>query len=164
MTVAEPPMASGNGHAHSRPPSARSPRKQDILAHAWIGLSSMVICTSDSRLMITNGGDVVYDMSYADPDKDLPNPPYITNVASFAGSILATLGTGNVIMLERADEENLFKKLKEFALEPSEPNALAVSPDGDHAVCTMRNGRLYSFGTSSDPGKVCGGMGRLLRF
>jgi hypothetical protein len=114
----------------------------------------MVLCTSDSRLMVTSGGDIMYDVSYADPDKDLPSPPYITNVALFAGSILATLGTGNAVILERADEESMFKRLKEFALEASEPNTLAVSPDGDHAVCTMRNGHLYFFGTSSDPGKV----------
>jgi hypothetical protein len=113
-------------------------------------------CTDDSKLILIEGGDILLEMSYVLPaasgSKNVPSS--ITNVATYPGGILATLASGNVVMFERVEEEYVFRKAREYACEASPANGISIAPDGEHVVCSMHNGQLYTFSLGNDQGRV----------
>lgn len=82
------------------------------------------------------------------------SPPSFDFVTAYSGGVLAGTSTGVCIMFEKTDDDLLYKKTREFIMEPSGVSTIAVRPSDDSAVCTLKNSQIYSISLDADSSKV----------
>ncbi|KAI9332528.1 WD40-repeat-containing domain protein [Obelidium mucronatum] len=79
--------------------------------------------------------------------------PAIETVTAFSGGIMAGTSTGFCVLFEKTDDNFLYKKNKEFLLEESAVNCIAMNQTDDVAVCTMANSQIYLVTLDADSSK-----------
>lgn len=77
----------------------------------------------------------------------------ITTVSAYSNGLVVGVSTGVAIIFEKTDDAYLYKKSKEFILEDTEVNSIAVNPTETMAIASLRNGQIYVLPVELDPSK-----------
>lgn len=123
------------------------------MSHVWISEDRVVAGTNSSKLLVFDQGDLVMEILYVLPSNE-QSPPSFDFVTAYSGGVLAGTSTGVCIMFEKTDDDLLYKKTREFIMEPSGVSTIAVRPSDDSAVCTLKNSQIYSISLDADSSKV----------
>ncbi|XP_074640882.1 cilia- and flagella-associated protein 57-like [Tubulanus polymorphus] len=153
---------------------------QNYLSHAWVSDERVVVGTDTGRLLLFESGELKYEFQIALSQKDgekerssiteddttHKGPPQITTIVSFSKGFACSYGPGIVLLYEKTDDKDYFRKSKEIRV-PADQNSadpsrseqqvitsLTVSPSEETLICTTDANQIYSITLSSaDLGK-----------
>ncbi|KAJ3026946.1 UNVERIFIED_CONTAM: Cilia- and flagella-associated protein 57, partial [Siphonaria sp. JEL0065] len=126
---------------------------KNLVCHCWISDVRLIAGTEDSKLLVFDSGDLILEISYVLPGNVSMKTPSIETITAFSGGIMAGTSTGFCVLFEKTDDNFLYKKNKEFLLEESAVNCIAMSPTDDVAICTMANSQIYLVTLDADSSK-----------
>lgn len=128
---------------------------EELVSQAWLSDTRIAVGTSNGKLLVYEHGDMISEILYMPAIEDMIQNEVTSflSMACFSGDILVGTNGGLVLVYEKTDDEQAFRKSRTVKLEPTPITAISINASSDNAVCTLRNSQLYGIPLDADPAK-----------
>ncbi|KAJ3210969.1 Cilia- and flagella-associated protein 57 [Clydaea vesicula] len=125
----------------------------DLLCHSWITESRIAVGTNTGKILIYEHGEMLIEILYV-PSEIEPVFPSFNSLVHLSGGFLVGTSNGSIVLYEKTDDEQMYKKSRDFELENGSVATISINPNQDSAVCTLKNCQIYHISLDYDPNKV----------
>lgn len=115
---------------------------QDYLSQCWLAEDAVVCGTASGKIFLFVGGELKAEMNVTER---------VTYVAALNSGFACGTASGNVLVYEATEDDELYKQAQEVPV-PSDIggaaqsiHCIAVSPSEDALVCTTKEGQIYTY-------------------